>query len=359
MPTTNQPIRFGLIGSGWRAEMYLKLAQMLPQQFQVSGAVIRNPAKYQQLIGRWSLKVYSSAGQLAADSDFLVLAVSKTAAADLLLELADLQIPVLAETPAAASPAEYERLRASLTRASLIQVAEQYPLLPHHQARTAYIGEGQLGRIGHVQVSVAHGYHGISLIRRWLSVNGTACEITARRLELPIMDFPYRGRAAEDSLTTEQQDIAIMVFPSGQSAVLDFTRSQYFSPLRRNRVLIRGSHGEIRDNEISRRLSAEETGYAEILRIQGGQEGSLDSLALRELRAEGQCLFRNPFPAAPLSDEEIGIGQALLNMSGFLRTGISSYSLAEALTDARLSFAVDEAICSGGKITLQDEISLL
>ncbi|MDF9845294.1 MULTISPECIES: Gfo/Idh/MocA family oxidoreductase [unclassified Paenibacillus] len=352
----NKPIRFGIIGSGWRAEMYLRLANLLPQQFQVSGVLIRNPEKYQQLIAKYNLTVYSSVERLAAESDFVVLAVSKTAAAPLLLELAALNIPVLAETPTASTPAEYELLRPLAVSSPLIQVAEQYPLLPHHQARTAYIKAGGLGQIGHVQVSVAHGYHGISLIRRWLSVTGTACEITARRVELPIMDFSYRGRAAEDSVKTEQQDIAVMVFPTGQSAVLDFTRSQYFSPLRSNRVLIRGSHGEIRDNEIIRRLGVEETEYLNIMRVQGGQEGSLDSLGLRELRAGQHNLFPNPFTAAPLSDEEIGIGQALLNMADYLQTGESSYSLADALTDVRLAFAVDEAIESGSTVTVAEEL---
>lgn len=353
----NRPIRFGIIGSGWRAEMYLKLARLLPQHFQVSGVLIRNRTKYEQLISNWNLTVFSSIEHLAAESDFVVLAVSKTAAASLLLELAALRIPVLAETPTASTLDEYERLRISSIDHSLIQVAEQYPLLPHHQARTAYIQSGQLGQVGHVQVSVAHGYHGISLIRKWLSITGTACEIMARRVEVPIMDFSYRGKEAEDALKSEQQDIAIMVFPSGKSAVLDFTRSQYFSPLRANRVLIRGSHGEIHDNEIIRRIGTEETEYLNIRRIQGGQEGSLEGLSLHELRAGQLSLFQNPFRSTPLSDEEIGIGQALLNMSSFLHTGTSTYSLADALTDVRLSFAVDDAITLGRTVTLSDEMA--
>ncbi|WP_082451895.1 Gfo/Idh/MocA family protein [Paenibacillus ihuae] len=348
----NKPVRFGIIGSGWRASCYLTLAQKHPQQFQVTGLWIRNPSKYQNLIDKWKLPVYSSIESLAADSDFVVLAVSKDAAVSLLLELSALKIPVLAETPTAATLPDYERLL-PIAGSTSIQVAEQYPLHPHHQARTAFIQAGLLGQVCHVQASVAHGYHGISLIRKWLSVSELSCEITARRLEVPIMDFTYRGKEAEDTLKMEQQDIAIMVFPSGKSAVLDFTRSQYFSPLRTNRVLIRGSHGEIRDNDIVRRLGTDETEYLQVKRIQGGQEGSLESLALYELRAGQQCLFRNPFHPSPLSDEEIAMAQSLLNMSEYLQSGISSYSLSDALKDVRLSLAIEEALTLGCTVTLQ------
>lgn len=347
-----KPIRFGIIGGGWRATCYLKLARMLPQQFQVSGLLIRNPDKYHNLISEWKLPVYSSLEDLAADSDFVVLAVSKASAVSLLQKIAALNIPVLAETPTASTLEEVDILRTIAGDNSAIQVAEQYPLQPHHQARTAYIQSGNLGQVCHVQVSAAHGYHGISLIRKWLSIFEVTCEIVARRLQVPIMDFSYRGEHARNIVTTEQQDIAIMTFPSGKSAVLDFTRSQYFSPLRSNRILIRGSHGEIRDNDIIRYIGPTETEALQIRRLQGGQEGSLDSLSLYEIRTGQHCLFHNPFHPSPLSDEEIAMGQALLNMSKYLETGISTYSLSDALIDTKLSLAIEEAIALGSVVTL-------
>ena len=38
-------IRFGLIGSGWRAEFYIRIAKMLPEQFELTGVLIRDKRK--------------------------------------------------------------------------------------------------------------------------------------------------------------------------------------------------------------------------------------------------------------------------------------------------------------------------
>lgn len=38
-------IRFGLIGSGWRAEFYIRIAKMLPEQFELTGVLIRDKEK--------------------------------------------------------------------------------------------------------------------------------------------------------------------------------------------------------------------------------------------------------------------------------------------------------------------------
>ena len=41
-------IRFGLIGSGWRAEFYIRIAKALPQQFELTKVLIRDKKKGEQ-----------------------------------------------------------------------------------------------------------------------------------------------------------------------------------------------------------------------------------------------------------------------------------------------------------------------
>lgn len=350
----NTPIRIGIIGGGWRATYYLRIASLLPHLFHITGIVLRDPAKYSDLLARWNVPAYRSAEELSAVSDFLVLAVSKTSATAYITELAAADIPLLAETPPATNLAEYEQLSAIAARNPRIQVAEQYPLLPHNQARSSYISSDKLGDVMHVQVSAGHGYHGISLIRKWLSIGmALECEIIGRRFTLPIADTPHRGQAPSNEPGVEQQDIAIFTFANGKSAVLDFARSQYFSTIRSNRVLIRGTHGEIQDNTITRKIGPDHFETVTIQRSQHGQEDSLFNLSLAQLQAGADILYRNPFAPHSLSDEEIGIAEALLRMRVFLQEGTSFYSLDEALTDVRLGLSMDEALAGKEAVTVR------
>ncbi|OUS78434.1 hypothetical protein B1748_02250 [Paenibacillus sp. MY03] len=338
-------ITFGLIGGGWRATFYLRIAAMLPHRFRVSGILLRHPEKYEELLAKWNVAVYRSADELARDSDFLVLAVSKNGVPAWLSELSQAGIPVLAETPPATNMTEFDQLTAIAASDARIQVAEQYPLQPHHQARTACLQSGAIGDVHHVQVSAGHGYHGVSLIRKWLAIEpAQSCEIIGSRFSMPIGDVPYRDQTVPDDREGEEvQEIAIFRFSSGKSAVLDFSRSQYFSQIRANRILIRGTLGEIRDNALVRKTGPGLFESLSLEREQNGQEGSLSPLSLLEIRAGANVLYRNPFSPYPLSDEEIGIAEALVKMDTYLRQGVSFYSLTEALADVRLALAMERS----------------
>ncbi|WP_162551179.1 Gfo/Idh/MocA family protein [Paenibacillus tepidiphilus] len=347
----SRPIRFGLIGLGWRGEQYVRIARQLPQWFEPAGVVVRNPDKYRDLAARLGLRLCRTPQELARDCDFVVAAVAKAAAPAVLAELAAHGIPVLAETPPAHDSAALRQMEAVAAQSPRIQVAEQYPLLPHHAARSALIRSGALGEVRHVQVSAGHGYHGIALIRRWLDLRDERCRIVAQQFTHPVLEVPVRGRDTGDGVELERHDIALLSFEGGKSAVYDFTRSQYFSPLRQNRVLIRGSHGEIRDNEVTRSLDSGMFDTLTIRRIQDGMEGSLAPLSLRELWAGSERLYISPFYPAPLSDEELAIAETLVRMDDYIRTGTSFYSLTEALVDVRLSLAIETAIASGVPVT--------
>ncbi|MFD8418773.1 hypothetical protein ACFV2J_05360, partial [Streptomyces sp. NPDC059668] len=38
---TTAPIRFGIVGSGWRADFFARLARLLPERLEVAGVVWR------------------------------------------------------------------------------------------------------------------------------------------------------------------------------------------------------------------------------------------------------------------------------------------------------------------------------
>src|SRR5260370_9248290 len=98
-----KPIKFGIIGGGWRTTFFLQIARELPERFQVGGLLARNAEKRQALETRWGVSTYGTLDELlrVPDLQFMVVAVSWPATPVLLKELALRNVPALAETPPA------------------------------------------------------------------------------------------------------------------------------------------------------------------------------------------------------------------------------------------------------------------
>ena len=79
-------------------------------------------------------------------------------------------VPVLAETPPAPDVEGLRALWHDVGASGLVQVAEQYLMLPSHAARLALVRSGAIGRPTQVQVSSTHQYHALSLVRGYLGV---------------------------------------------------------------------------------------------------------------------------------------------------------------------------------------------
>ncbi|MBO7519811.1 MAG: Gfo/Idh/MocA family oxidoreductase, partial [Clostridia bacterium] len=148
-------VRYGVIGAGWRAEFYLRIAALCPERFSVSGVFIRNAQKRKEFSRKFSVPVFDSLdGLLKTDFDFLVSCVSKENIVKTAQTLSDTGVPVLTETPV--SVAELS---------GKIQVAEQFRFMPRNAAYKAIIDSGILGEVNEVQLSCCHDYHAASLIR--------------------------------------------------------------------------------------------------------------------------------------------------------------------------------------------------
>lgn len=94
-------ITFGIMGGGWRAEFYLRIAQALPEEFAVSEIWMRDEAKAREMESRWGIKTTSDLDGFLGrrDFSFVVLTLSRSVAAEYIAKLAGMGIPVLTETP--------------------------------------------------------------------------------------------------------------------------------------------------------------------------------------------------------------------------------------------------------------------
>jgi predicted dehydrogenase len=348
--TSDKPIRFGLVGGGWRAEFFTRVAEALPDRFTVAGAVLRDPQKAGDFAKRWHLHAYSSVEEmvLGGDLDFIVLSVKADAHVEYCRTFLRLGMPALIETPAALDLASVIEIWRMVEQGLRIQVAEQYLFQPLHAARLALIAEGRLGTVSSARVSAAHGYHGVSLMRHFLGIGFEDAKIRARQFSSPLFEGPGRaGPPRAERVVEATQTLGEFDF-GDRLGLFDFTDMQYWSYVRSHRVVIRGQRGEIADLDL-RYLKDFRTPVMQVLRRQDrGHNGDLYGYFLEGILAGDDYAFRNPFPHARLMDDEIAIAIALEKMGNYARkTGEGPYSFAEAAQDQYLSLKMAEAAQTG------------
>ncbi len=341
-------VPFAIAGAGWRAEFYLRVAHALPDRFRVTGVMTTDPGRAARVAGGWGVPVHSSFDELLADrSAFVVVSVPPTAAPRLVRELAGGGAPVLAETPPAPDLEGLAALGDLAASGARIQVAEQYQFQPHHAARLAVIGSGALGTVAQAQVSVAHDYHGIDLLRRYLGIGFEPVTITALRFVSPIVAGPDRaGPPTEERIGPSEQVIAWLDF-DGRLGVYDFTPDQYFSWIRAPRVLVRGERGEIDGMTVRLLRDAKTPVTIELARRDTGHDGDLEGLHHVGVTLGDEWVYRDPFAPARLADDEIAVATCLSRMAAYVEGGPSFCSLAEAARDQELALRMAEAWTSG------------
>jgi hypothetical protein len=354
MQNLNSPkgIKFGIIGSGWRTEFFLRIARELPERFKVSGVVTRTKASGKNIEEKFAIRTYRSIDDLlnATKIDFAVVSVPWEIAPVRTKELVERGIPVLTETPPAPDLESLIEINKLTEHGAKIQVAEQYHLHPLHAARITIAKSGKLGEISQVQISECHGYHAISLMRKLLGIDFEDATITASKITAPLMDGPKRdGGPREEKIIESQQVIASFDF-GGKNGIYDFADDQYFSWIRAKRLLVRGSKGEITDRSVRYLKDFQTPIEYELKRVNMGEYGNLEGLGLRGILAGEEWIYKNAFMSGKLSDDEIGVAACLEKMYQYTKTGEAFYSLAEGSQDHYLSLMIDEAVRTGEKV---------
>ena len=69
-------IRFGLIGSGWRAEFYIRIAKALPEMFDLAAIMIRVKKK-ERLFEKFDVKVVNTLDELGKRAGVVVMAIKR------------------------------------------------------------------------------------------------------------------------------------------------------------------------------------------------------------------------------------------------------------------------------------------
>jgi hypothetical protein len=351
-----------LVGSGYRARTMLRVMAALPQWFDVVGVAARNADDRRELAAM-GFPAYTTVEHLISHGspDFVVSTLHAGDAQPIIKRLVELSVPVLTETPAAGSIEELVALWKLVQEGAKIQVAEQYHLEPLIAAQIAVAQSEMLGGVTDVLVSVAHDYHGISVMRRLLNVHFEEPLVAARTNQRQVYPSPSRYHDPEGTelvdtnhtLAWFDYDLESGVADGPKLGFYDFDDVQYRSWVRTPTVVLRGPLGELREDKLHI-VNIDDDGAAptpvtaHIERVAAGGAGSHEGMFLRGYQVFGESAYSNPFLPARLADDEIAIAEILARMGTYvLKDGPEPYPVAEGAQDQYLALVMKEAARTG------------
>lgn len=344
----DNPIRFAVVGRGWRARFFFKLAAVMPERFTATGVLTRSAGDD---VG-WDLPVVQDiASLLRTEPEFVITSVPWDVNPGLVESLAAVGVPILSETPPAPDHDGLARLWSAVGASGLVQVAEQYLMLPDHAARLAVLPA--IGERTSAQVSSTHGYHAVSMLRGFLGVGREPATVHARAFTAPLAD-PLTRDGWRDDLTPQPTvtTLATLDF-DGRCGLYDFTDGQWWNPLRSRRVVVRGSLGELVDDTVIHMADARTPVTSVLRRRQTGRDLNLEGFDLDHISFDGRVVYRNAYAGFRLSDEEIAISTILERTGLWCRNeGEAPYPLADACHDHLLSLAINESARTGSPVSV-------
>ena len=348
-----------IIGAGWRAEFYIRIAQLMPERFEIIGVVARKEDVRSSLAQEYGVQTFSSISELLSHKkpDYVVSSVSWDSNPSVVEELVSAGVYVLCETPPAPTLEGLQKLWAAVGSSGMVQVAEQYLSLPGHSSRLAITKSGVIGDVTSVELSSTHGYHAVSIMRGFLQSGFEPTTITTRQFQAPLVDpLSRNGFNTDLSPKNAKTTISLIDFGSGKSGVYNFVDNQWHNQLRHRRIVVRGSRGEIVDDSVIRLIEGPAITTSRIERYQLGYDLNLDGYDTEHLSFDGKVVFKNPFIGLRFMDEEIAIATLMVQMADWINGNAKApYPLNEACQDHLVSLAIDESIALGKSVTTRKQ----
>jgi predicted dehydrogenase len=350
----DEPARYAIVGRGWRARFFLRLAAVMPDRFTVTGVVTRTAEGGAQVTSEFGVPAYRQPADLLGPDrpDFVITSVPWEVNPGLVEWLVEAGMPVLSETPPAPGADDMRALWSRVGGSGLVQVAEQYLLMPDNAARLAVTRAGVIGEPTSAQVSSTHLYHAVSIMRGMLGAGLDAVTVDARQFTAPLADPLTRDGWRGDSTPRDTPTTIATIDFGDRMGLYDFTDTQWWNPLRRERIVVRGSLGELVDDDVVRLVDPVTPVRSPLIRRHTGIGFNLEGSELDHVSFDGSVVYRNPFAGVRLSDEEIAIATLLSQTAAWAAgTGEAPYPLAEACQDHLIGLAIEESARSGRPVT--------
>lgn len=348
-----KPLSFIIVGSGWRSLFYVRIAKRYPEQFCLKYMLCRTQEKADKMAAEHGITTTTSVEECeSAKPDFVIVVVSKAAIFEETKKWAKKGFPVLCETPAAGSVEELKELWSLVQGGAKIQIAEQYHRYPIMAAGLNAIKAGKLHDPYAVSLSMAHDYHGVSLIRRMLQPD----EPTSLKLEclwgeqysFEVTETDSRYGAVNDGRIKQcDRRVVTMRFGNGRMAFYDFSGVLYHSFIRTRHVNVQGRDGEWNDTFLRYVDEAHEPQVEEVKAWLNPEYACLNTAELEQLSSTWK-----PYVDMGGEQDEYAMATMMYDMRRYIEEGEEVYPVAEALEDAYVYLLMQEAVNNpGSKIT--------
>lgn len=349
--------KFVLVGSGWRANYYMRIARALPEVFELSAIFCRSEERAQKVAEESGFYTTCSMDEcIELKPDFVVVSVKKTEGANTARKWMDKGFVVIQETPLGL---DLETLRNFLDRSKKgqrIVVAEQYTRYPSIRAILNVLDKRLIGDVSCLNLSVAHEYHGASIMRAIMGIKADAeYTVRAKTYEFPVIETLTRYDSFDDGRSTlKKRTLATVEFDNGKLCIYDFDSEQYRSPIRKNTIKVQGLSGELIDNtcyyldqECKPHVSLiEQNEY--IVETSNENPNLKRFIEMGNISFEGQKVYEPYFGLCQLSEDETAIAKLMAETGEYSRGNADSpYSIEDAIADARFAYILGQAIKSG------------
>ena len=318
-------MRFIIVGSGWRSLYYVRIAKALPEQFEMCAMLCRSQEKADKMSSENGIYATTSIEECKnLKPDFVVVVVNKASIAQVSKEWLNYGFTVLCETPASLELDVLQELWELHNTGKRLVVAEQYTHYPTYKAMLSVLGHNLIGEPDCINISLAHEYHGTSLMRAFLRENvATPFTVKAKTYEFETVETLTRYEKFKDGRTAlKKRTTATFEFANGKVAWYDFDSEQYRSPIRKNFVKLQGRKGELIDNKIYFLDDIFEPQQGEFIVTENFADTSNTNPNFKKVREIEKITFRRtdmpdslvyaaPFGKCGLSEDETAIAQLM------------------------------------------------
>lgn len=348
-----EKIRFVIVGSGWRSLYYVRIAKALPQYFELCGMLCRTKQKADMIAAVHHIHTTTSRDECRKmEPDFVVVAVNKAVIAQVSKEWLDFGFTVLCETPASLDVTVLRELwELHISKGAKLAVAEQYTRYPVYSAMLKMLDSDIIGEPYSANVSLAHEYHGASLIRALLREGMTPFGVTGKTYTFPTTETLNRYECFTDGrIAGKKRTVAVFEFVDGKVAFYDFDSEQYRSPIRKNYVDVRGCRGEMKDEAfyyLDRHNIPKDTVLEIVKRkvITQWENPNLHEVTeIESIKAGKKTLYEPAFGLCGLSSDETAVAEVMYDTALYARGEKElDYPLKNALQDAYMAIVLQEA----------------